>query len=316
MDFAYFSSPFTEGFHVFSTFFAKSMPFYHSSERWTSGYKFDKLKKTLWIHSDTTGRIYYIVGAVNMKVSRLNSIEQYVISRETVSIDELCEVFGVSKNTIRRDLNELEQRGHITKVYGGVTATVPSGAVPTPIRSGLNQIDKSLIGRLAAEEVADGDTIFIDSGTTTLCLLRFLVAKKRITIITHSLGALSEASKYDNLNIISLGGIYSPTTDSFVGLSAIEALSSMRINKAFMGATGVSLTAGMTNTTFLEAEIKRAVVHRADNIYGMVDSSKIGKEAIVTFCHLKDLTAFITDCEPPKEYVDLCNAENVKLRYE
>ena len=100
-----------------------------------------------------------------MKVSRLNSIEQYVISRETVSIDELCEVFGVSKNTIRRDLNELEQRGHITKVYGGVTATVPSGAVPTPIRSGLNQIDKSLIGRLAAEEVADGDTIFIDSGT-------------------------------------------------------------------------------------------------------------------------------------------------------
>ena len=243
-----------------------------------------------------------------MKVSRLNSIEQYVISRETVSIDELCEVFGVSKNTIRRDLNELEQRGHITKVYGGVTATVPSGAVPTPIRSGLNQIDKSLIGRLAAEAVADGDTI--------LCLLRFLVAKKRITIITHSLGALSEASKYDNLNIISLGGIYSPTTDSFVGLSAIEALSSMRINKAFMGATGVSLTAGMTNTTFLEAEIKRAVVHRADNIYGMVDSSKIGKEAIVTFCHLKDLTAFITDCEPPKEYVDLCNAENVKLRYE
>ena len=62
-DFAYFSSSFTEDFHVFSTFFAKSMPFYHSSERWTSGYKFDKLKKTLWIHSDTTGRIYYICGS-------------------------------------------------------------------------------------------------------------------------------------------------------------------------------------------------------------------------------------------------------------
>ncbi len=246
-----------------------------------------------------------------MKVSRLNSIEQYVISRETVSIDELCEVFGVSKNTIRRDLNELEQRGHITKVYGGVTATVPSGAVPTPIRSGLNQIDKSLIGRLAAEEVADGDTIFIDSGTTTLCLLRFLVAKKRITIITHSLGALSEASKYDNLNNYlarrhlqpDYGFVCRPVRDRSAVHHAYQ--------QAFMGATGVSLTAGMTNTTFLEAEIKRAVVHRADNIYGMVDSSKIGKEAIVTFCHLKDLTAFITDCEPPKEYVDLCHAENV-----
>ena len=168
-------------------------------------------------------------GMRKMKVSRLNAIEQYVISHETVSIDELCEVFEVSKNTIRRDLNELEMRGHITKVYGGVTATVPSGAVPTPIRSSLNPADKSLIGRMAAEEVADGDTIFIDSGTTTLCLLRYLVAKNRITIITHSLGALSEAAKYENLNIISLGGIYSPTTDSFVGLSTIEALSNLSL---------------------------------------------------------------------------------------
>ena len=110
------------------------------------------------------------------------------------ALTELCEVFGVSEYHPPRP-ERSEQRGYITKVYGGVTATVPSGAVPTPIRSGLNQIDKSLIGRLAAEEVADGDTIFIDSGTTTLCLLRFLVVKSRITIITHSLGALSEASK-------------------------------------------------------------------------------------------------------------------------
>ena len=198
-------------------------------------------------------------------------------------------------------------RGHITRYMAALPPRYLR-RVPTPIRSSLNPADKSLIGRMAAEEVADGDTIFIDSGTTTLCLLRYLVAKNRITIITHLLGALSEAAKYENLNIISLGGIYSPTTDSFVGLSTIEA-PNMRINKAFMGATGVSLTAGMTNTTFLEAEIKRAVVHRADSIYCMADSSKIGREAIVTFCHLKDLTGFITDREPAKEYVSLCKQE-------
>lgn len=250
-----------------------------------------------------------------MKVSRLNSIEQYVISRETVSIDELCDVFGVSKNTIRRDLNELEMRGHITKVYGGVTAVVASNAVPAPIRSGLRQTDKSIIGRLAAEEVKDDDVIFIDSGTTTLCLLRYLAAKKRITIVTHSLSAMSEAACYDNLSIISLGGIYSPTTDSFVGLSAIKSLTSMRINKAFMGATGISLTAGMTNATFLEAEIKRSVVQQAEHIYGMADASKIGKEAVVTFCHLKDLTAFITNRQPSAEYVRFFQTEQIQLRY-
>ena len=179
----------------------------------------------------------------------------------------------------------------------------------------MNSADKNLIGRLAAGEVNDGDTIFIDSGTTTLCMLRYLTGRKKLTIVTHSLAAMAEASKYENLSLICPGGIYSPPTDSFVGLSTIEALSNMRINKAFMGATGVSLTAGMTNTTFLEAEIKRAVVHRADSIYCMADSSKIGREAIVTFCHLKDLTGFITDREPAKEYVSLCKQENIKLRF-
>ena len=130
-----------------------------------------------------------------MKISRLNSIEQYVIAKETASIDELCEVFGVSKNTIRRDLNDLEARGHISKVYGGVTATPNTGAVPMPVRSELNSSDKALIGQLAAEEVTDGDTVFIDSGSTTLQLLRYLGGHKNLTIITHSLGALSEAAK-------------------------------------------------------------------------------------------------------------------------
>ena len=230
-----------------------------------------------------------------MKVSRFNSIEQYVISRETVSIDELCEVFGVSKNTIRRDLNELEMRGHITK---GIRRRDRYGSLGPCRRPSARALTRSTIAhRPSGRRGGCGRRYHFyrlrHDHPVSAAVSR---GKKRITIITHSLGALSEASKYDNLNIISLGGIYSPTTDSFVGLSAIEALSSMRINKAFMGATGVSLTAGMTNTTFLEAEIKRAVVHRADNIYGMVDSSKIGKEAIVTFCHLKDLTAFITDC--------------------
>lgn len=251
-----------------------------------------------------------------MKISRLNAIEQYVLARETATIDELCEAFGVSKNTIRRDLNELESRGHITKVYGGVAATGSAGAVPTPVRSGLHTTDKALIGRLAAEEVEDGDTIFVDSGTTTLCLLKYLASRKRITVVTHSLGALAEASKYENLSLISLGGIYSRPTDSFVGLSAFEALSTMKINKAFMAATGVSLENGMTNTTFLEAEIKRGVVQRASSVLLMADASKLDRDAVVTFCRLEALTAFVTDQCPPEPYLQFFSAHGVRVRYE
>lgn len=251
-----------------------------------------------------------------MKVSRLNSIEQYVISQGTVSIDELCEVFNVSKNTIRRDLNELEARGHIAKVYGGVTATEGANVVPLPVRIGLNMADKALIGRLAAEEVQDGDTIFIDSGSTAVFLLRYLIGKKRVTVVTHSLGAMAEAAKYDNLSVISLGGIYNSITDSFVGLSTFEALSSMKIGKAFMAATGVSIVGGMMNTTFLEAEIKKGVVQRAAHIYLLVDSTKLDREAVITFCRLERLTAFITDRCPPEEYVHFLEEHGVRLRYE
>lgn len=251
-----------------------------------------------------------------MKISRLNAIEQYVISRETATIDELCEAFGVSKNTIRRDLNELEARGHIAKVYGGVTAVSAAGAVPAPVRSGLHSSDKNLIGRLAAELVEDGDTIFLDSGTTTVCMLKYLATKKRITVITHSLSALCEASKYKNLNIISLGGIYSRPTDSFVGLSTFESLSTMKISKAFMAATGASIENGLMNTTFLEAEIKRGVVQRTRHIFLLADSSKLDRDAVISFCRLEDIAMLITDCEPCERYKKFFVANGVEVRYE
>lgn len=251
-----------------------------------------------------------------MKISRLNSIEQYVLSKETVSIDELCEVFGVSKNTIRRDLNELEARGHIAKVYGGVTAVPTREIVPMPVRSGLNPANKSLIGRLAASEVADGDTIFIDSGSTAVCMLKYLANRKKITIITHSLTAMVEAAKYENLSIISLGGIYNAPTGSFVGISTLESISEMKISKAFMASTGVSIDTGMTNTTYLEAEIKRGIVTRSNQIYLLADSSKIDHDAVITFCHLKDLTAFVTDARPPQRYMDFFSAHRIKVLYE
>ena len=142
---------------------------------------------------------------------------------------------------------------------------------------------------IRAEEIEDGDTIFVDSGSTTMQLLRYLNGHKNLTVITHSLGALSEAAKYEGLSVISLGGVYNNTTDSFVGLSTFESLSAMKIHNAFMGATGVSIESGMMNTTFLEGEIKRGVVQRATQVFLMADNSKLGKEAVISFCKLEDI---------------------------
>lgn len=251
-----------------------------------------------------------------MKISRLNSIEEYVIAKKTVSIDELCEVFKVSKNTIRRDLNELEERGNIAKVYGGVTAVNAEDVMPLPVRSGLNPSAKDKIGQIAAREIRDGDTIFIDSGSTAVCLLRHISTRIKITVVTHSLPAMMEAAKFDNINLIALGGAYNPSTSSFVGLFAQKALHDLRISKAFLSATGVTVESGMSNTTFLEAEIKRGVVSHSSKVILIADNSKLERDATVTFCKLQDTSVFVTDQRPPQKFVDFCAAHNVRLLWE
>ena len=249
-----------------------------------------------------------------MKISRLNAIEQFIILHDTVKIDDLCEAFSVSKNTIRRDLNELEARGHIAKVYGGVTS-IKKIEDAYLIKNKLNTSSKMAIADLASAFVKDGDTIFVDSGTTAVHIIEFLSNKSKITVITHSLNVLSEASKYPNLNILSLGGMYIPDTGSFVGLATLETLDSIKINKAFMGASAMSIDNGFSVNTLLEAEIKKKIVSRSNEIYMMCDNSKFGKESTISFCKVNNITSLITDKRPVDDYLDYFISNNTSINY-
>lgn len=145
-----------------------------------------------------------------LKESRIKEIENYVLKHENVSIDTLCSLFDVSKNTIRRDIAELEKKGIIKKIYGGITLndnnkkpTIPFGQ-----REITNKLPKQLIAKEASKLVEDGDIIFIDSGTTTIHMIPFLADKKNLTIITNNMNAIVKSFPYTNLNILSTGGLY------------------------------------------------------------------------------------------------------------
>ena len=120
-----------------------------------------------------------------MKANRLDLIEAYTVDRGSASLPELAEAFGVSINTLRRDIAELVQRGKIRKVYGGVTANDVS-VTPISVRETTNSQEKQRIGELAAQLVNDGDTIFLDSGSTTPYLLACLEGKQELTVISHN----------------------------------------------------------------------------------------------------------------------------------
>ena len=248
-----------------------------------------------------------------MRAERLNAMEQYILGKETVSLEELSTQFSVSMNTIRRDVMELLSRGNIRKVYGGVSSTLINRPVGFSVRAQKNSRAKQIIGRLASQLVSDGASIVLDSGSTTPYILQHIGEKNGVTVITHSLTALYAASSLSNLNIIALGGIYAPATSSFTGISTLDALSRLSIQTIFISATGVSIENGLTNSTYLEAEIKRSVVQRGNRVVLMADQSKFGHSAVISFCPFEQLYAIVTDCLPSEPYLEAIERYGIRL---
>lgn len=251
-----------------------------------------------------------------MKINRINEIEKYTRQLEHVSLDRLCDVFQVSKNTIRRDISELAKKGIIKKVYGGITINQKNAVEsrePFESREIKNQAEKKQIAKLASDLVDDDNVIFIDSGTTTKHMIPFLATKKNITIITSNIHAIIAAIPYPNLNVISTGGVLYRETNSLTGNEVTTFLRSYNVEKAFLASTGVSLAKGVTNISPLESEIKRYLIENSATTALLVDHTKINVASLMTYCRLEDFNYFITDIFPPNEYVDFFMSNHITL---
>lgn len=251
-----------------------------------------------------------------MRIDRLNNMERYIIERDSVTLEDLATHFKISINTVRRDINNLVKRGNVVKVYGGVhVAQQTSNLVSIPIREQLNYAEKLRIGQLAASLAPDNATFFLDSGSTTIHLVHHLSEHKKVTLITHSLPVMTSAATYPNLNLIMLGGIYNHSTASMFGFSVIEELQKFSVDIAFMAATGISFSSGLANNTYMEAEIKRQVVSNSSKIILLADHTKFNHNALISFCGLERLSAVVTDCAPPDEYIEYFQKHNITLLF-
>ncbi len=246
-----------------------------------------------------------------IKSQRIHQIKDYVFQHESVSLEELVEHFGVSKNTIRRDVRTLVDSGILNKVYGGVSVN-HSTLVGFNERKDRNLSKKQEIGRLAARFVEDGDVIFVDSGTTTLELLPY-IQERQVTIVTNNFDFIHGAKPYPNLTIFSTGGMFERKTDSFVGFQSVELLNKYNINKAFLASTGISILNGVTNSSPLETDIKRTVVTKSSNVLLMVDDSKFDKYALTTYCELSEIDYLITNSQPGEEYRQYADKHHITI---
>ncbi|MDA1476900.1 DeoR/GlpR family DNA-binding transcription regulator [Bacillus changyiensis] len=248
-----------------------------------------------------------------MKLMRVKEMEEYILANGTVSLDKLCQVFNVSKNTVRRDINRLAEKGVIKKVYGGVTAIEKMSLIPFENRTIQNKAAKIKIAHYASRFIEDDDLIFIDSGTTTQPILDMLDSTKQVTVITNSLDIINTAATLENINLIVIGNNFKRQTKSFVGLDDPASLNKYNINKAFMAATGASLTHGLTNSDMLEYEIKKKISEKANEVYLLADHSKFGKSTLLTYAPFSRLDCIVTSKPLDQDYEKYCHEHNIEI---
>jgi Transcriptional regulators of sugar metabolism len=250
-----------------------------------------------------------------LKLKRIKEIEKCIRENGTCSLEQLCNVFNVSANTIRRDINELAELGIVKKVYGGVVINdehMDSDELNLTSNIVYSK-DLESIAEKAAALVNDGDIILISSGTTAYRMIHYLKSKKNITIITNNLLIIFEALNYENIHLIAIGGDVLKNTNSIVGYEALNLLKKLNAHKVFLATSGLSVNTGLTNSSSLEAEIKQTMIKVSNQTIILADHSKFDVVSLYTFLDFKDVDVLITDKQPSKSYTECFIKNNVEL---
>lgn len=187
---------------------------------------------------------------------------------------ELSASFGVSEDTVRRDLRELATEGLLQRVHGGALPASPAVA-PFARRENMESDAKRRIARRAAGMIAPGQVVIIDGGTTSALLVRQLPDTLNATIVTHSPSVAVALADHPAVEVVLIGGRLYKHSIVTVGAAAVEAMSHIHADLYFMGVTGVHPTAGLTTGDFEEAHIKRALAARAAETVVLASAAKL-----------------------------------------
>lgn len=223
----------------------------------------------------------------------------------SVALNDLISMLGVSQATVRRDLTELERSGLLRRTHGG--------AVPTDIaileagyaeKENVNLEEKRSIAKLCASMVVEGDTVMLDSGTTTFEIARALRHKK-ITIITNSATIISDYINYTDspVELVCTGGIFRQNFRCFVGSETENFIRRIIPDKVFIAANGFSVSHGASTPMLVEASVKRAMVGAGKSTYLVVDSSKMGNDYLSVIAPPEAFDGIITDSRIDKATV-------------
>jgi DeoR/GlpR family transcriptional regulator of sugar metabolism len=248
---------------------------------------------------------------------RQHQIGRLVVELGRVRVGDLAARFGVSGVTIRKDLAALERQGRVVRTHGGAVSPAGAGAERAfDVRERLQRAEKDAIGRAAAAMVTDGESIALDASTTAFAMARHLRARGdwlHLTVVTNGLRIALELAGCPGVSVVMPGGFIRPEALSLVGPMGEGLLARVNVGRAFLGATGFSVEAGLCDGTEEEAQIKRLLVAAASETVGLVDRTKWSRKSLATFCPTASLTAVVTDAAAPAEMAAALRAAGVRV---
>ncbi len=222
-----------------------------------------------------------------------------IIARDRrLSVSTVAESFGVTTETVRRDLAILEQQGLIHRVHGGA---VPADALTT-VELAVTERDKTAseqkdrIARAALDQLpGDGGSILLDSGTTTGRLAMLLPRDRRLTLFTNTASIAMKVAGHPSIDLHLLGGRVRATTQAAVGPSTVAALDNLRVDVSFLGTNGLTVEHGLSTPDADEAAVKAAMIRAGRRVVVLADSRKLGHESLVRFGTCDRIDAVVTD---------------------
>ena len=250
-------------------------------------------------------------------LERQKRIMELLASEGAVSVSRLSVDLSVTEETVRRDLEKLEKQGSLKRTHGGAVPADENNTYEASLekRKTTNIEAKQKIAKLAAKEVKEGDTIFLDASTTTFFMAKELKTMRNITVITNSLRVIVELDNVEYIKVISVGGVLS-NNQSFVGTLAENSIAKNYVaSKIFFSSKGITADVGILESNAQECGIKQKMLKNSKYRYFLCDNSKIGGVGFVKLAQLDEIDCLITDCEPDTELTERFEELEVKVIY-
>ena len=245
---------------------------------------------------------------------RRDKILEFLQEDGSAKVLDLAKLFKVTEVTIRQDLEKLEKEGLIVRGHGGAFLKDVTNQVKGFTLSHQENLDKKeLIAKKSLEFIESGDTIILDSGSTTTEIAKKLKGMKQLTVITNALNIALMLVAEPGIDVIVTGGEFKPPTLSLTGEKAADFFKGLNVQKLFLATAGISLKAGLTYPSISDLVVKKAMIEAAETTYLVADSTKIGKTALASLGALSLINYIITDPDIDEKYMQIFRDHEIEL---